>query len=76
MIYWSDWGNNASISEARMNGDERRVIVHFNQSAWPNGLAIDIKGNACGWAACRWGFVFCRTPSTSMAIDIKGKACG
>ena len=27
-------------------------------------------------ATCGWGFVFCRTPSTSGAIDIKCKACG
>ncbi|KAK7090164.1 hypothetical protein V1264_009998 [Littorina saxatilis] len=50
MIYWSDWGDNASISEASMNGDDRRVIVSFNRSAWPNGLAIDVKGQALYWA--------------------------
>ena len=67
MIYWSDWGNNASISEARMNGDERRVIVHFNQSAWPNGLAIDIKGTACDWGSVHVGVCV-----LSHAIDING----
>ncbi|XP_076454147.1 prolow-density lipoprotein receptor-related protein 1-like [Babylonia areolata] len=49
-IYWTDWGQNASIQTAHMNGQDPKVLVRFNTTAWPNGLAIDTKEHVLYWA--------------------------
>ena len=44
-IYWTDWGSEARIETARGDGSDRKVIFKIPQeTAWPNGLAIDEKG--------------------------------
>lgn len=39
-MYWTDWGDNARIERAGMDGSQRQVIVSSNLR-WPNGLVVD-----------------------------------
>lgn len=63
LIFWTDWGENARIERAGMDGKNRRVFFQFNSSnicfqvivkgdaiRWPNGLAIDILDKRLYWA--------------------------
>ncbi|XP_065905355.1 very low-density lipoprotein receptor-like isoform X2 [Dysidea avara] len=39
-IYWTDWGTQAKIEKASLQGKNRRAIITTNVH-WPNGLTID-----------------------------------
>ena len=39
-IYWTDWGTEAKIEKASLQGKNRRAIITTNVH-WPNGLTID-----------------------------------
>uniref|UniRef100_A0A0N4ZHD7 EGF-like domain-containing protein n=1 Tax=Parastrongyloides trichosuri TaxID=131310 RepID=A0A0N4ZHD7_PARTI len=41
-IFWTDWGKEAKIERAGMDGHHRTTIVSGEYIKWPNGLAIDI----------------------------------
>ncbi|ALC49629.1 CG8909 [Drosophila busckii] len=40
LMFWSDWGQEALIERANMDG-QSRVIIASKKLIWPNGLAID-----------------------------------
>ncbi|EDW86389.2 uncharacterized protein Dwil_GK17732 [Drosophila willistoni] len=40
LMFWSDWGEEAMIERANMDG-HNRVIISSKKLIWPNGLAID-----------------------------------
>lgn len=40
LMFWSDWGEEAMIERANMDGTSR-VIIASKKLIWPNGLAID-----------------------------------
>lgn len=39
-MFWSDWGAQAMIERADMDG-KNRFPIHKQNLKWPNGLAID-----------------------------------
>lgn len=43
-LYWSDWGDDARIETAAMDGSDRYVLVNFTTKSWPNGITIDVLG--------------------------------
>uniref|UniRef100_A0A182JZY0 EGF-like domain-containing protein n=1 Tax=Anopheles christyi TaxID=43041 RepID=A0A182JZY0_9DIPT len=47
-IFFSDWGNNAMIGKARMDGSEQQVVVSEGIH-WPNGLTLDWPNNRLYW---------------------------
>jgi len=48
-MYWTDWGENAKLERAAMDGSDRAVLIS-NNLGWPNGLAIDKDGAQLLWA--------------------------
>ncbi|XP_066291050.1 low-density lipoprotein receptor-related protein 5-like [Branchiostoma lanceolatum] len=48
LMFWTDWGKQASIERAAMDGTDRRVIVSTDL-VWPNGLAIDLANSRIYW---------------------------
>jgi len=39
MMYWTDWGRQAKIERASLDGSDRQLIVN-KDVIWPNGLTI------------------------------------
>ena len=52
-MFWSDWGHNAKIESAYMDGSGRAVIVSGSTIGWPNGLAIDYSASRLYWVDAR-----------------------
>lgn len=48
-MYWSDWGTNARIEKAGMDGSERSVFLSENIGL-PNGLVVDYDSSRVYWA--------------------------
>jgi low density lipoprotein receptor-related protein 5/6 len=51
-MYWTDWGDNAKIERANLDGSERFVLIN-TLLGWPNGLAIDYKERRIYWGDAR-----------------------
>lgn len=52
-MYWTDWvmqpsAQQAKIETARMDGSERKTLVH-TEIQWPNSLCLDLKGGRLYW---------------------------
>uniref|UniRef100_A0A182IR31 Uncharacterized protein n=1 Tax=Anopheles atroparvus TaxID=41427 RepID=A0A182IR31_ANOAO len=47
-IFYSDWGNNALIGRARMDGSDQSIIVSEGIH-WPNGLTLDWPNDRLYW---------------------------
>lgn len=53
-IFWSDWGSQPRVARALMDGQEVQTVVNFTaSSAWPNGLALDVRGRTLYYADAR-----------------------
>ncbi|RXG71249.1 Low-density lipoprotein receptor-related protein 4 [Armadillidium vulgare] len=56
ILFWSEWGSNASIERANMDGSERKSIATYNLT-WPNGLAIDYEISRLFWLDAKYKVV-------------------
>lgn len=48
LVFWSDWGKQAKIEVAQMDGTKRKALV-TERLIWPNGLAIDRPTERLYW---------------------------
>ncbi|KAK7077183.1 hypothetical protein SK128_005537, partial [Halocaridina rubra] len=48
-IFWSDWGQDAKIERAWLDGYNRTPIVETPHVYWPNGITIDHPNNHIYW---------------------------
>ena len=48
-MFWTDWGKNAKIERADLDGGNRIILVNTS-IIWPNGLAIDYHQQRLYWA--------------------------
>ena len=48
LLFWSDWGHNARIERADMDGEHRAAVVTEGLT-WPNGLSIDLFADRIYW---------------------------
>lgn len=47
-MFWTDWGINARIEVANLDGSERKTLIH-NGVYWPAGIAIDYGAKRIYW---------------------------
>ena len=47
-MYWSDWGEQARIERAGMDGSHRTAL-HDTDLTWPNGITIDYENQKLYW---------------------------
>ncbi|XP_046473466.1 very low-density lipoprotein receptor isoform X2 [Neodiprion pinetum] len=47
-MFWTDWGDDARIERAGMDGSHRSIIVG-TEVRWPNGLTLDLVGKKLYW---------------------------
>jgi hypothetical protein len=50
VIFWTDWGTEARIERAGMDGSFRKAIISGDSIKWPNGLALDLLEQRIYWA--------------------------
>lgn len=55
-MYWSNWGPNAHIAMAGMDGKNRRLFVSKNIQ-WPKSMTIDYPNNRLYWFDVTLGIV-------------------
>ena len=48
-MYWSDWGSDAKIERASMDG-QNRTVIHDTDLMWPNALTLDFQTQILYWA--------------------------
>eukprot|EP00794_Sanderia_malayensis_P017393 gene17393-19134_t len=63
-MFFSDWGPNAHIERAGMDGTARKTLATY-QIGWPNGLTVDYTTRTIYWADARLDYIG--------AIDYHGK---
>ncbi|KAF5288914.1 hypothetical protein FQA39_LY03793 [Lamprigera yunnana] len=47
-MFWTDWGSDAKIERAGMDGSHRKIIVSYDV-VWPNGLTLDLVQKQLYW---------------------------
>ena len=55
-MYWSDWGEEARIERAGMDGSNR-TILHNTNLVWPNGITIDYANQILYWIDANLDFL-------------------
>lgn len=47
-MYWTDWGSDARIERAGMDGSNRQIL-HRTNLLWPNGITLDYSQQRVYW---------------------------
>ncbi|XP_043931281.1 low-density lipoprotein receptor-related protein 2 [Protopterus annectens] len=55
-VYWTDWGYNAYIGRAGMDGGNKTAII-TTKLEWPNGLTIDYTNDHIYWADAHLNYI-------------------
>ncbi|XP_012277128.1 very low-density lipoprotein receptor isoform X2 [Orussus abietinus] len=55
-MFWTDWGDEARIERAGMDGSHRSVIVGTDVK-WPNGLTLDLIGKRVYWVDAKLNII-------------------
>ncbi|XP_078716677.1 prolow-density lipoprotein receptor-related protein 1-like isoform X3 [Lampetra fluviatilis] len=72
-MYWSDWGNNAKIEQASMDGTRRHNFVEKDLQ-WPTGLAIDFMNQRLYWADAKLSVIgSIRLDGTDRVVAVDSK---
>ena len=51
-MYWSDWGQPATIERAMLDGSNR-IILHNTNLVWPNAMTMDYETQTLYWMDVR-----------------------
>ena len=72
-IFWADWGMNAKIESARMDGTGRQAII-TEHIGWPNGLVIDYESLRIFWCEARYDTIYsARLDGTNRVPHVSGQ---
>ena len=55
-MYWTDWGEEAKIEKAGMDGSHRSLLVDDN-IYWPNGITLDYDEGKVYWVDANFHFI-------------------
>lgn len=55
-MYWTDWGKDAKIERAGLDGSHRQTIVSYDIK-WPNGLTIDLVRGRIYWVDAKLNLI-------------------
>ena len=65
-MYWSDWGKQAKIERASLDGTQRKVLIS-KDLVWPNGLTLG--RNTCYF--CWWSGVVVSTLASINEVNLR-----
>lgn len=55
-MFWSDWGKEAKIERAGLDGSHRQTIVSYDIK-WPNGLTLDLVRRRVYWVDAKLNLI-------------------
>lgn len=55
-MFWSDWGSDAKIERAGMDGSHRETLIQ-ESVIWPNGLTLDLVMEKLYWVDAKMNTV-------------------
>lgn len=55
-MFWTDWGSNAKIERAGLDGSHREAIVSYDIE-WPNGLTLDLVRRRVFWVDAKLNLI-------------------
>ncbi|ESO92872.1 hypothetical protein LOTGIDRAFT_162349 [Lottia gigantea] len=58
-MFWTDWGFEAKIEMAQMDGSNKQTFLMLDKDSWPNGLTIDRKAKILYWADAKYNKIEC-----------------
>ena len=70
-MYWTDWGKNAKIERANMDGTNRKVLVDTDLG-WPNGISVDYDERRLYWGDAETDKIeFCNLDGTGRRVLVQ-----
>ena len=69
-MYWTDWGEEAKIEKAGMDGSHRTLLVDSN-IYWPNGITLDYDENKVYWVDANFHFIHRMNMDGSQRYDLE-----
>jgi hypothetical protein len=55
-MFWTDWGKEAKIERAGLDGSHRQTIVSYDIK-WPNGLTLDLVRRRVYWVDAKLNMI-------------------